>query len=190
MVYGKRQQRVVTVGAGHANHHFAEPTRDQHPDAHAWLNFDDQIKHKVAFLNKELETGRYHKVLLVGHSIGAYVCCIMYQECRLKERVDSELYLLLPYIRHSSLPSTHKKQLEIFHSYDPYSTWFVCAVVSMLALILPVVVKKFLVQQYAVLPPDVCPVATATQLFTPRMIFNHFIMVSWTQHIACDTAVF
>jgi hypothetical protein len=66
----------------------------------------------------------------------------------------------------------------------------VCAVVSMLALILPVVVKKFLVQQYAVLPPDVCPVATATQLFTPRMIFNHFIMVSWTQHIACDTAVF
>ena len=176
-LFCKELIEVSTLGAGHANHHFAEATRDQHPAAHAWLDFEAQIAHKKVLLNQEIMKGKYQKIYLVGHSIGAYVCTVLFEQCNVKERVDSELLLLMPYIRHSNLPHIHRKQLEIFHAWDPYSTWGVCLLLSLLALLLPVVVKKYLVQQYAVLPPDICPTATATQLFTPRMIFNHFYMV-------------
>jgi hypothetical protein len=175
--FKKLQMEVSTVGVGHANHHFAEATRDQHPSAHDWLDFEEQIAHKKVLLTEEMLRRNYRKIFLVGHSIGAYVCTVLYEQCQIKEKVDSELLLLMPYIRHTNLPHSHKKQLELFHSYDPYSTWIVCLLLSLLALLLPVVVKKYLVQQYAVLPPDICPIATATKLFTPRMVFNHFYMV-------------
>lgn len=177
-LFSKRHVEVCTVAAGHANHHFAEPTRDQHPNAHEWLDFEAQIAHKKIFLNQEIMKQKYLKIYLVGHSIGAYFCPVLYEQCHLKERVESELLLLLPYIRHSQLPHFHRKQLEWFQTCDPVSTWVVCVLLSLLALLLPVIVKKYLVQQYAVLPPDICPTATATQLFTPRMVFNHFYMVS------------
>ena len=55
-IFSARNQVVVTVAAGHANHHFAEATRDQHPEAHAWLDFKAQIRHKKVLLEQEIQT--------------------------------------------------------------------------------------------------------------------------------------
>ena len=176
-VFNKQNATVVTVGAGHVNHHFADDKRDCHPNSFVWLDFESQIQHKRVLLEQELSQASYRRVILVGHSIGAYVCITLFHQCNLKARCNSSLVLLMPYIRHSNLPNSHKKQLETFHLFDPFSTWFVCLLLSFMALLLPAAWKKYLVQQYAVLPPDICPLATATKLFTPRMVFNHFYMV-------------
>jgi alpha-beta hydrolase superfamily lysophospholipase len=181
-VFSTQQVVVVTVAAGHANHHFAETTRDKCSRSCSWLDFEAQIKHKKALLDVLLleQKGVFQKVYLVGHSIGAYVCTALYERCNLKDRVDSELLLLMPYIRHSNLPASHKRKLELFQAYDPVSTRLVCLLLSVLAVLLPVAVKKFLVQQYVTLPHDISSFHTATNLFTPRMICNHFHMVSTT----------
>ena len=127
-------------GVGHANHHLDRPSYDSSTtagDAESF-NLEFQILHKLAFISSVLDFSlgdvRYDQsncdIMLIGHSIGAYILIDALQRSELLTFQTKHIVLLMPFISWSRLPLLHRAKLSSFSALHPISNRLLTSIAS------------------------------------------------------------
>ena len=124
-LYELWQERLDICVLGHAGHS-PGVVRKSDGVGRGWYNLEDQIAHKLAFINERAANMQLH---LIGHSIGCYM--ILHLLGRLPPERVGKAVLLFPTIERMSETPNGRLMKPFFASYQ----WVVIFVVWLLAIL-------------------------------------------------------
>mmetsp|Transcript_136 Transcript_136/g.162 ORF Transcript_136/g.162 Transcript_136/m.162 type:complete len:369 (+) Transcript_136:152-1258(+) len=129
--YFAEYEYIYCHGTGNANHHLegsststvqSETTCD---DVESY-GLEYQIRHKLAFIKSVIDPLRAQdvdntEIMMIGHSIGAYMAIDALQRCEYFMQRTKHVLLLMPFISWSKLPKVHRTKLSLFSYFHPRS---------------------------------------------------------------------
>lgn len=124
-------EHIYCHGTGNANHHLegsststvqSETTCD---DLESY-GLEYQIRHKLAFIKSVIDPLRTQdvdntEIMMMGHSIGAYMAIDALQRCEYFMQKTKHVMLLMPFLSWSKLPYLHRTKLSLFSYFHPRS---------------------------------------------------------------------
>jgi Lipid-droplet associated hydrolase len=171
-------------GVGHANHHLEGPSCDSSTtagDAESF-NLEFQILHKLSFISSVLTCSRDAatseqsncEIMLIGHSIGAYIVIDALQRCEQLTFQTKHIVLLMPFISWSRLPYLHRAKLSSYSALHPISNRLLTSIASPILKLEPST-KRMLVSRVTALKGE--PLRTvADGLMNMRLLRNFLAM--------------
>ena len=116
---------VHTLAIGHANHHLQNPNTADISQSSTSFDLEFQIQHKIAFI-KDILLPRYrgcgeYRIVLIGHSIGAYILLTLLARMSDLAAKTSHVLLLMPFIRWTNMPLAGRTLLSGFNALQPAS---------------------------------------------------------------------
>lgn len=171
-------------GVGHANHHLEDSSFDLSatPGDAESFNLEFQILHKLSFISSVLKrcpddaTSEQSncEIMLIGHSIGAYIVIDALQRCEQLTFQTKHIVLLMPFISWSRLPYFQKIKLSSYSALHPISDSFVTSIASPILTLEPST-KRMLVSRVTTLKGE--PLKTvADGLMNMRLLRNFLAM--------------
>lgn len=122
---------ISTHSCSHANHHLKNENDDDINSDDETYDFEFQINHIIAYLNSIIELqmsmnnekNEEMEIVLVGHSIGCYMILESLKRYEKLRNLTSNLILMMPFIKYSSMNILQKISLSIqlkFYSYSSF----------------------------------------------------------------------
>lgn len=184
--FGANQIDVFVHGFSHANHHFSQHGENTSPCIYG-LEF--QVEHAFSFVqtvlgslmpsaSKDARTTNSEKVMLsfIGHSIGAYIVLDMLDRFPPLVKLTLSCSLLMPFITWTTLPALHRWKLAALSLIPKITHLLARRMVAMLQNI-SLARRRALIASALKDEMDAdCVEATATRLFTHRLIANFLCM--------------
>jgi predicted esterase len=174
---------------GHANHHLGNHEDLDMGNDYKTYGLDFQIEHKIAFIHNILDTqsfGEPNDIILIGHSIGAYMILEMLNLSSKIAAQTKHISLLMPFIFWENIPLLHKLKLRPVvwsHTTQYVVTQFIQSLFYVIfnAGIVPKSLIKWVVNLTTINNKTCTQVDFFTDLicnrfFTPRMVGNFLHM--------------
>jgi pimeloyl-ACP methyl ester carboxylesterase len=182
--YFVRYDVIKLHGVGHANHHLegrACKSSTAAEDAESF-NLEFQILHKLSFISSVLDCSSDAssaeqldcEIMLIGHSIGAYMVIDALQRCEQLTFRTKHIVLLMPFISWSRLPYLHRAKLSTYSTLHPISNRLLTSIASPVLKLEPCTKRK-LVSRVTTLKGE--PLKTvADGLMNMRLLRNFLAM--------------
>jgi len=167
-------------GISQANHHLRDDNDDNTRERMKSYGLEFQIQHKLDFVDLIIEEnkrkGELDKmdIVMVGHSIGAYMIATMLARNSVLHRLTTNMIMLMPFIRWPGIPLIHRMRLSLYNVLHPISHWSVATIILALSH-LPVDFRRLIISSSTGFSGELLHIIT-NRLFTPRLVNNFLAM--------------
>lgn len=119
----KRDYRVELHAVSHAGHHLTDINKENKNKNRITYGLEEQNVHQAAFIHRHADVSESTEIMIIGHSIGAYMIGRIIEllfSSSIVTRIK-DLILLMPFIKWGNLPLLHRWQLRSFQALLPFS---------------------------------------------------------------------